>query len=446
MRGRKHWPFKTGLLVAGLTLWFGTAVFAAPAIEGDTDLTVETDQVVTAQFTVTNEEPMESVSLMLSYDKDVMTYMSGSGGDNFDVTGGNGSVQMTSSPESTEAVFTVRFRGAEDTETTLEVVSCTAAVNGADVDVLTGETVASEEEGEESDEMAEEDEENEERASFVIDDRTFYVRRPGDMEGFDVVHMDIQGIDSRVLKHNTLDLYVVYLISDNGSFRDYFVYNPDTGNVIPYVNMSSGTDTVIFIEKDEDVEPPVRYSYVDLGWGQKYTIPAYKHVTIDGVDEIFDDTNRYLVYGINQDGEKAWYSFDYDKNSLQLFDTIAYDGEQIYITELEEKDTGMRSEMAYQLERYNTDMGTRLFVILILVLIIIALVNVVVLMYLRMRKMKMLPEEESAEDDEEGRKESGEYIVGNLEENETDFSDPEESGQDQDLEIIDLNEPDEDDE
>ena len=55
--------------------------------------------MVTAQFTVTNEEPMESVSLMLSYDKDVMTYMSGSGGDNFDVTGGNGSVQMTSSPE-----------------------------------------------------------------------------------------------------------------------------------------------------------------------------------------------------------------------------------------------------------------------------------------------------------------------------------------------------------
>ena len=106
----------------------------------------------------------------------------------------------------------------------------------------------------------------------------------------------------------------------------------------------------------------------------------------------------------------------------------------------------MRSEMAYQLERYNTDMGTRLFVIMILVLIIIALVNVVVIMYLRMRKMKMLPEEESAEDDEEGRKESGEYIVGNLEENETDFSDPEESGQDQDLEIIDLNEPDEDDE
>ncbi len=445
MIGKKHWPFKTGLLVAGLTLWFGMAVSAAPAIEGDTDLTVKADQVVVAQFTVTNEDPMESVSLMVSYDKDAMTYMSGNGGDNFDVTGGNGSVQMTSSPDDTEAVFTVRFRGSEDTETTLEIVSCTATMDGTEVDVLTGDAV-SEEEAEEGDEAAaEEEDESEERASFVIDDRTFYVRRPGDLEGFDVIHMDIQGIDSRVLKHNTLDLYVVYLISDNGSFRDYFVYNPDTGNVIPYVNMESGTDSVIFIEKDEDVEPPTRYTYVDLGWGQKYTIPAYKHVTIDGVDEILDDTNRYLVYGINQDGEKAWYSFDYDKNSLQLFDTIAYDGEQIYITELEEKDTGMRSEMAYQLERYNTDMGTRLFVILILILIIIALANVVVFQHLRMRKMQMPPEEDPDAEDEDGEKESGEYIVGNLEENETDFSDPEDRGQDEELEIIDLDDPDEDD-
>ena len=163
------------------------------------------------------------------------------------------------------------------------------------------------------------------------------------------------------------------------------------------------------------------------------------------MDEIFDDTNRYLVYGINQDGEKAWYSFDYDKNSLQLFDTIAYDGEQIYITELEEKDTGMRSEMAYQLERYNTDMGTRLFVILILILIIIALANVVVFQHLRMRKMQMPPEEDPDAEDEDGEKESGEYIVGNLEENETDFSDPEDRGQDEELEIIDLDDPDEDD-
>ena len=441
-KSKRHWTAKAGLLAAGVMLWFGMPAWAAPALEGDTELSVTADEVLVVEFTVTNEDPMDTVTLNLLYDKEVMTYMSGSGGDNFDVTGGNGSVQMTSSPEDTEAVFTVRFRGTEDTQTTVEVASCTAVVGGEETDVLTGESVSSETGTGEEDE---EEEESEERASFVIDERTFYVRRPGDMEGFDVAHLDIQGIDSRVLKHNTLDLYLVYLRSDNGSFRDYFVYNPDTGNVIPYVEMESGTDDVIFIEKDEDVEPPVRYTYVDLGWGQKYTIPAYKHVTIDGVDEIFDDTNRYLVYGINQDGEKAWYSFDYDKNSLQLFDTYMYDGEQIYIEELETKDTAMRSEMAYQLERYNRDMGTRLFVILVLVLIIIALANVVVFMYLKMKKMRAPLEAEPGTDEAEEGEDSGEYIVGNLEENETDFSDPDEREETDELEIIDLDDADGDD-
>lgn len=84
-----------------------------------------------------------------------------------------------------------------------------------------------------------------------------------------------------------------------------------------------------FIEPEEGGYVPIRYSYVDMPWGAKYTVPAYKHVIIDGVDEIFDDTNRYLVYGVNQDGEKAWYSYDYDKDSLQLFDDVAYQGERI---------------------------------------------------------------------------------------------------------------------
>lgn len=292
----------------------------------------------------------------------------------------------------------------------------------------------------EKDEESEEEEEGEERASFVIDERTFYVRRPDDLAGFDVTHLDIQGIDSRVLKHNKLDLYVVRLRSDNGSYRDNFVYNPDTGNVIPYVKMKSGTDKVILIEPDEGIYIPTRYSYVDMPWGPKYTIPAYKHVIIDGVDEIPDDSNRYLIYGINQDGEKAWYSYDYDKDSLQLFDEVAYQGEQNYIIELETRETGLREEAAHQLKRYNTDMGRRLTIIMIMTFLIIALCNVIVFLYLRMRKME-LPEHEKDDEEEACKNGSGEYIVGNLEENEVDFREPDEENpkdEDMDLEIIDL--------
>lgn len=437
---------KSVALIAGLFLCCGMTAAAAPSVEGDVSLTAVKDEIVSAEYTITSDEDMDSVSIMISYDKDVLTYMSGSGGNNFSGNGGNGTVQLSSKPGDTTATFSIKFKGKADEETSLEIASCTITSGGKEIDVLSGETLEEEEEEKENagTEESEEEDESSERASFVIDGRTFYVRRPDDLEDFDVAHLDIQGIDSRVLKHNELDLYVVKLRSDNGSYRDNFVYNPETGNVIPFVRMESGTDTVIFIEPEEGVHVPTRYSYVDMPWGPKYTIPAYKHVIIDGVDEIPDDTNRYIVYGINEDGEKAWYSYDYDKDSLQLFDDVAYQGEQNYIEELERTVSGMSSEAKYQLERYNTDMGRRLTIIMIMTLIIIVLCNVSVFLYLRMRKMRM-PEEEPEDEEESEESDAGKYIVGSLEENEVDFQEPDggESDDEMELEIIDLDEEDE---
>ena len=442
MKNKEYLWKKSTVMIAGLLLCFGMTVTAAPSVEGSTELTAVTGEIVSAEYTITNDEDMDAAAITVSYDKDVLTYMSGSGGNNFSGNGANGSVQLSSKPGDTTAVFSIKFKGKSDEDTSLSVTSCVVTVNGKEIDVLSGGTSqeGAAENTDEKDEESEEEEEGEERASFVIDERTFYVRRPDDLAGFDVTHLDIQGIDSRVLKHNKLDLYVVRLRSDNGSYRDNFVYNPDTGNVIPYVKMKSGTDKVILIEPDEGIYIPTRYSYVDMPWGPKYTIPAYKHVIIDGVDEIPDDSNRYLIYGINQDGEKAWYSYDYDKDSLQLFDEVAYQGEQNYIIELETRETGLREEAAHQLKRYNTDMGRRLTIIMIMTFLIIALCNVIVFLYLRMRKME-LPEHEKDDEEEACKNGSGEYIVGNLEENEVDFREPDEENpkdEDMDLEIIDL--------
>ena len=426
-----------GILLAGFLLCSGITVLAAPSVEGDTELTVTADEMVAAEYTITNDEAMESVTLTLSYDRELLTYVSGSGGDNFSGNGGNGSVQLSSRPDSKEVSFSVRFQGNEDGNAAVAVTACTIVVDGTEIDVLSGEPVSSEETEEESGE-----EEDGTRASFVIDERTFYVRRPDNIEGFEAVHLDIQGIDSRVLKHNTLDLYVVRLRSDNGSYRDDFVYNPDTGNVIPFVQMESGNDDVIFIEPEEGVHVPTRYTSVNLGWGPKYEIPALKHVIIDGVDEIQDDTNRYLIYGINQDGEKAWYSYDYDKNSLQLIDDVAYQGEQNYILELEEKEIGLRAEASEQAQRYDRIMARRLYTILILIILVVVLLNVLILMYLRMRKMEMPKEEEMGESGDQSG--SSSYVTGNLEENESDFQGPvhweeeEDEEDDLELEIIDL--------
>lgn len=445
MKNKKYLSGKTIALIAAMLMCFGMTALAAPSVEGAEEVAAKTDEFVSAEYTITSDEPIESATLQVSYDKDVLTYMSGSGGNNFSGSGGNGMVQLTSKPGEDTATFAIKFKGKADEVTSLEILSCVITVDGEEIDVLTGETSLGETsaEGEED----EEESEDSERASFIIDGRTFYVRRPDSLDDFETIHMDIQGIDSRVLKHNELDLYVVKLRSDNGSYRDNFVYNPDTGNVVPFVERESGTDDVIFIEPDADVYVPTRYSYVDMPWGAKYTIPAYKHVIIDGIDEIFDDSNVYLVYGINQDGEKAWYSYDYDTDSVQKFDEVAYQGEQDYIAELERVVEGLNSESAHQLERYNTDMGRRLTIIMIMTVLIIVLLNAVVMMYLRMRKMYMPEQDDEEDEDEIPSRRSGAYVTGNLEENETDFDEPDEEDEDEiELEIIDLDdEPDEED-
>lgn len=424
---------RTGILLAALFLCLGMKTLAAPAVEGDTELTAAADKNVSANFTVTSDGNMESVTLRLGYDKDALTYISGSGGNSFSGSGGNGLVELSSKPGTTEASFSVSFRGKSDGETQLEILSCKIVVDGEEIDVLGGE------DGGEDDEDWIEDESGK-RASFVIDGRTFYVHHPDSIDDFDSVHMDIQGIDSSILKHDTLDIYVVKLWSDNGSYRDNFVYNPDTGNVIPFVQMEAGSDDVIFIEPEENGYVPANYALVDLGWGPKYTIPALKHYTVDGIDEILDDTNRYLIYGINQDGEKAWYSFDYDKNALQLFDDIAYQGEQNVIAQLNEEKGGLAIENDHLRNRYDTDMGRRLMIILALTLIVFVLLNVLVVMLLRMRRMRRADDgdEEDDESAESAIKRPKSFVTGNLEENETDFSEPSEEGEDIELEIIDL--------
>ncbi len=428
-----------------LLLLFGSKVYAAPSIEGDTELTAVSGQVVSAEYTVRSDEDMESAELTLSYDKDVLTYMSGSGGNNFSGSGGNGTVQLSSKPGEQSTTFAVKFKCKSDQVTAVEITSCVITVKGEEVDVLKGEDNSGEGAGDGSED---EEDTGDRRASWVIDERTFYLHNPGAMADFDAERMNIQGIDSNVLKHKWLDLYVIRLYSDNGSYRDHFVYNPDTGNVIPFVEMKSGSDDVIFIEPDAKAHIPVRYVSVDLGWGAKYTLPAYKHVIIDGIDEIFDDTNRYLIYGINQDGEKAWYSYDYDKGSLQLFDDVAYQGEQNYIEELETNVAGQKAEAEHLLNRYNTNMGRRLTIIMVMTILIVVLMNVVVLMYLRMRRMQPVPEEEDDDEEEKTSQAPAAYVTGSLEEDETDFNEPDfektEEADEIELEIIDLDDMEDD--
>ena len=144
MKNTKFSFGKTGCLLLMLLWCFGMTAFAAPSVEGDTQLKAKKDSMVSAQYTITADDTIDSVKLVLSYDKDVLTYMSGSGGDNFSGNGGNGTVELSSKPGSDSASFEVKFKGNTDADTTVTISSCVIESSGEQIDALTGEHVSSE--------------------------------------------------------------------------------------------------------------------------------------------------------------------------------------------------------------------------------------------------------------------------------------------------------------
>jgi len=132
MKNREYLWKKSLIVIAGLLLCFGMTATAAPSVEGNTELTAVTGEIVSAEYTITNDEDMDAAAITISYDKDVLTYMSGSGGNNFSGNGGNGSVQLSSKPGDTTATFSIKFKGKTDEGTSLSVTSCVITVNGKD--------------------------------------------------------------------------------------------------------------------------------------------------------------------------------------------------------------------------------------------------------------------------------------------------------------------------
>ena len=109
--------------------------------------------------------------------------------------------------------------------------------------------------------------------------------------------------------------------------------------------------------------------------------------------------------------------------------------------------TGQKAEAEHLRELYNTNMGRRLTIIMVMTILIIVLINAVVLMYLRMRKMRFVPEEEEDNEEEETVQTPGAFVTGSLEEDETDFNEPDFENTEEaeiELEIIDLDDMEDD--
>lgn len=155
---------------------------------------------------------------------------------------------------------------------------------------------------------------------------------PADFEKTTVV---LNNVEIPCLTFANGDLKVLYLTNEEGT-ATLFVYDDVQQTVYPFVKIASEDRYVIVLLPDEENAPaPEAYSACTLSIEGKGVINAYQFVqsaeTTEATDltgwfapEVFYAaepvaTDFYLIYCMNNTGEKGWYVYDSVEGTIQRF-------------------------------------------------------------------------------------------------------------------------------
>ena len=152
--------------------------------------------------------------------------------------------------------------------------------------------------------------------TVTIDGKTYtVVKNSSELEvpeGFEEKEITIEGQKVKALYNEKLDITLVGLRDEDGNVSLY-IYNESDNSYTPYVELTF--DSISFYPLSTDEELP-NYS--------KYNI------TINDVDiecyKLSSDSKFAVIYGVNTEtGEKGWYSYNEDENTLQKYNSEIYD-------------------------------------------------------------------------------------------------------------------------
>lgn len=148
--------------------------------------------------------------------------------------------------------------------------------------------------------------------TVTIDDKTYtVVKNSAELKapkGFEEKEITIDGQKVKALYNEKLDITLVGLKDEDGNIELY-IYNESNNSYTPYVELTF--DSISFYPLSLEEELP-NYS--------KYT------VTINDVDiecyKLSSDSKFAIIYGVNTEtGEKGWYSYNEDENTLQKYNS-----------------------------------------------------------------------------------------------------------------------------
>lgn len=214
------------------------------------------------------------------------------------------------------------------------------------------------------------------------------------LQDFTLSSILIDNLEYPCLSFNNGSLDLIKMVSEDGLNTGFFVYDKDQGAIYPFAKISGEEHYVIILMPDV-ADVPSDYAEVTLAIEGKADVTAYQKA----------DDELYLIYCINDRGEKGWYQYDQVEETYIRYVAPVETVEQV--VEAQNPDTALQAEVAnLKLER--TIILAVCGIILVILLIIITALAIRVANS-RKDVLRELEEEDSGDElDEELFKEADE--------------------------------------
>lgn len=180
------------------------------------------------------------------------------------------------------------------------------------------------------------------------------------LQDFTLSSILIDNLEYPCLSFNNGSLDLIKMVSEDGLNTGFFVYDKDQGAIYPFAKISGEKHYVIILMPDV-ADVPSDYAEVTLAIEGKADVTAYQKA----------DDELYLIYCINDRGEKGWYQYDPVEETYIRYVAPVETVEQV--VEAQNPDTALQAEVAnLKLER-TIILAVCGIILVILLIIIIAL-------------------------------------------------------------------------
>lgn len=180
------------------------------------------------------------------------------------------------------------------------------------------------------------------------------------LQDFTLSSILIDNLEYPCLSFNNGSLDLIKMVSEDGLNTGFFVYDKDQGAIYPFAKISGEEHYVIILMPDV-ADVPSDYAEVTLAIEGKADVTAYQKA----------DDELYIIYCINDRGEKGWYQYDPVEETYIRYVAPVETVEQV--VEAQNPDTALQAEVAnLKLER-TIILAVCGIILVILLIIIIAL-------------------------------------------------------------------------